>query len=442
SGASSRGAARTCRLESGAPDTRSPGEAPRCGARRHATILVAFRGNPLRPARARRTRAVPRLPRVLHDQAVALPEPLPLQLHALHRPQQLQEPAAARPRLPRPQQLASGRCADQQPPLGHLLHLVLAHLRARPRSPRRPRSLRAGREERDVRADGDLGDRRRDHLALRLQPRPEPGRAQRDARCVRPQPDRVARTRGHRELRADLRVHLGLDGLRDGRAVGGDQGNPAGDPRGRACGRRKRMAGLLADHGPDVEPAAVDRDDLALHQRHQGVRHHLRDDRWRPGNVEPRDRLHHVLRDVPEPASGLRRSRRGDHAAARPAGNDHQRPPVPQRKGRDLMATYEQIVAPLPAATRSPRLVRFITRTPLHIALVAIAVIWLIPTFGLLITSFRPNSDILSSGWWTAFSHWNWTLDNYTNVIHAQGMGHAWVNSLIITVPATILPLT
>src|SRR5262249_20365531 len=27
-------------------------------------------------------------------------------------------------------------------------------------------------------------------------------------------------------------------------------------------------------------------------------------------------------------------------------------------------------------------------------------------------------------------------------VIHAAGMGHAWVNSLIITVPATLLPLT
>jgi alpha-glucoside transport system permease protein len=105
------------------------------------------------------------------------------------------------------------------------------------------------------------------------------------------------------------------------------------------------------------------------------------------------------------------------------------------------MATYDQAVA-LPARTRSERLVRFITRTPLHIALVAIALIWLIPTLGLAITSFRPNSDILSSGWWTALTHWHWTVHNYGSVIHATGMGHAWVNSVIITVPATILPLT
>jgi alpha-glucoside transport system permease protein len=106
------------------------------------------------------------------------------------------------------------------------------------------------------------------------------------------------------------------------------------------------------------------------------------------------------------------------------------------------VTTYEQVVAPLPAVSRSERIVRFITRTPLHLALLGIAVIWLIPTVGLAITSFRPNSDILSSGWWTAFTHWNWTLDNYSSVIHANGMGHAWVNSVIITIPATILPLT
>src|SRR5207302_1686825 len=73
---------------------------------------------------------------------------------------------------------------------------------------------------------------------------------------------------------------------------------------------------------------------------------------------------------------------------------------------------------------------------------IAFAVIWLVPTLGLAITSFRPNSDILSSGWWTALTHWHWTLHNYGTVIHANGMGHAWVNSVIITIPATLLPLT
>jgi alpha-glucoside transport system permease protein len=92
--------------------------------------------------------------------------------------------------------------------------------------------------------------------------------------------------------------------------------------------------------------------------------------------------------------------------------------------------------------TRSERLVGALTRTPLHIALVGIALIWLVPTVGLAITSFRKPPAIASSGWWHALTQWDWTLHNYDAVITATGMGHAWVNSVIITVPATILPLT
>jgi len=92
--------------------------------------------------------------------------------------------------------------------------------------------------------------------------------------------------------------------------------------------------------------------------------------------------------------------------------------------------------------TLSARLGHAAARTPIHIALIAIAIVWLVPTVGLAITSFRPRNDIASSGWWTALTHWHWTLHNYGDVIHATGMGHAWVNSLIITVPATLLPLT
>jgi len=88
------------------------------------------------------------------------------------------------------------------------------------------------------------------------------------------------------------------------------------------------------------------------------------------------------------------------------------------------------------------RLGGFARRAPIHVALIVVAVIWLIPTIGLAITSFRPRPDIASSGWWTVVAHPHFTLHNYGSVIHATGMGHAWVNSLIITVPATLLPLT
>jgi alpha-glucoside transport system permease protein len=91
--------------------------------------------------------------------------------------------------------------------------------------------------------------------------------------------------------------------------------------------------------------------------------------------------------------------------------------------------------------TLSERLIRFISRSPVHIALIAIGALWLVPTVGLAVTSVRPRSDILSNGWWHVFTS-HLTLENYSQVLHANGMGHAFLNSLWITIPSTILPLT
>jgi alpha-glucoside transport system permease protein len=105
------------------------------------------------------------------------------------------------------------------------------------------------------------------------------------------------------------------------------------------------------------------------------------------------------------------------------------------------MATVDSAVQ-VRATTRSERMVRALTRTPLHIVLIGISLLWLVPTVGLALTSFRKPPAIASSGWWHSLTQWDWTLKNYDAVINATGMGHAWVNSVIITVPATILPLT
>jgi alpha-glucoside transport system permease protein len=91
--------------------------------------------------------------------------------------------------------------------------------------------------------------------------------------------------------------------------------------------------------------------------------------------------------------------------------------------------------------TISARILRRLNRTPIHIALGIVAVIWLAPTIGLLVTSFRPRTDIQSTGWWETLSTLRFTLDNYMQVLNAQGMGRAFLNSVIITIPSTILPL-
>jgi alpha-glucoside transport system permease protein len=91
--------------------------------------------------------------------------------------------------------------------------------------------------------------------------------------------------------------------------------------------------------------------------------------------------------------------------------------------------------------TLSERLVEFISRWPVHLVLVGIAVLWLVPSVGLLITSFRPRPDIASTGWWDTFSTARFTVDNYVNVLQAQRMGEGFRNSALITLPSTLLPL-
>lgn len=79
------------------------------------------------------------------------------------------------------------------------------------------------------------------------------------------------------------------------------------------------------------------------------------------------------------------------------------------------------------------------------IAALIIAVLWTIPTFGLFVSSIRPGALINSSGWWTFFQNPGVTLDNYSQVLQAGNsqidLAGAFINSLAITIPATIFPL-
>jgi alpha-glucoside transport system permease protein len=87
---------------------------------------------------------------------------------------------------------------------------------------------------------------------------------------------------------------------------------------------------------------------------------------------------------------------------------------------------------------RRPRLGRFW----IHVVLIVLMIVWLLPTIGLLVNSLRTSADISNSGWWTALSSpGGLTLDNYANVLSQGGIGDAFVNSLFITIPSTIIPV-
>lgn len=126
---------------------------------------------------------------------------------------------------------------------------------------------------------------------------------------------------------------------------------------------------------------------------------------------------------------------------------------------------------------------KFLSGVPVHVIVILTMIVWIVPTLGLLITSFRPSQAINNSGWWTAFSRPSapstpsaavmprFTLDNYidalvgyrgrntyrsdcqagtqaldlkcnlSDLLNPRGMGRAFINSLLVTVPATILPI-
>lgn len=78
------------------------------------------------------------------------------------------------------------------------------------------------------------------------------------------------------------------------------------------------------------------------------------------------------------------------------------------------------------------------------ILLIVVVGIWSIPTIALLITSFRDRDLANTSGWWEVFTNpaeQVWTLAAYDKSLNLNGLGPAFINTLVVTVPATVLPI-
>jgi alpha-glucoside transport system permease protein len=80
---------------------------------------------------------------------------------------------------------------------------------------------------------------------------------------------------------------------------------------------------------------------------------------------------------------------------------------------------------------------------------IVIAILWTIPTAGLLVTSFRPERDIRTSGWWTVFGdalagEGVFSMRNYEIALFgsATNLGQFFVNSFVVTLPAVLIPIT
>ena len=78
------------------------------------------------------------------------------------------------------------------------------------------------------------------------------------------------------------------------------------------------------------------------------------------------------------------------------------------------------------------------------LAAIVIATLWTIPTFGLLVTSFREEGDIKRNGWWNAVTNPSFTLGNYDEVINGSSiqLSTYFINSIVITIPSVLIPIS
>ena len=106
--------------------------------------------------------------------------------------------------------------------------------------------------------------------------------------------------------------------------------------------------------------------------------------------------------------------------------------------------------------TREIRKKRF-SRAWINIILLVIALIWTLPTLGLLVSSLRPRDDVTRTGWWTSFRKGAvLTLDNYRQVLGGKDYTfyntegnlvtdrgdfrpRGFLNSLTVTIPSVII---
>ena len=90
--------------------------------------------------------------------------------------------------------------------------------------------------------------------------------------------------------------------------------------------------------------------------------------------------------------------------------------------------------------TVAQRILGVFSKGFVNVALLIVALLWVIPTLGLLLTSFRTVGDSTTSGWWTVLTRpAQLTLQNYVDLLSNSAITSSLVNSILIVVPATLL---
>ncbi|MFC3688963.1 carbohydrate ABC transporter permease [Aquipuribacter hungaricus] len=93
---------------------------------------------------------------------------------------------------------------------------------------------------------------------------------------------------------------------------------------------------------------------------------------------------------------------------------------------------------------RSAKAKKRLTNPGASLIAIVLAVLWTIPTFGLVLSSIRPEIQTKTTGWWTFPLDPQVTVNNYNLVLYGGQNNFAsyFINSLVITLPAVIIPIT
>jgi alpha-glucoside transport system permease protein len=78
------------------------------------------------------------------------------------------------------------------------------------------------------------------------------------------------------------------------------------------------------------------------------------------------------------------------------------------------------------------------------VVLLMLCLLWLVPTIGVVVTSFRSRDAVNNSGWWTVITSpldvTQYTMDNYRQAWTGE-MANSFLNSMAVTLPAVAIPI-
>jgi alpha-glucoside transport system permease protein len=106
------------------------------------------------------------------------------------------------------------------------------------------------------------------------------------------------------------------------------------------------------------------------------------------------------------------------------------------------VASVESRLPQVEAESQAARLVRIAAKAPIHLLLVAVGLLWMIPTLGLLFTSLMSPADFNNLGWWKVITKPSLaTWNNYDTVLHNHDITHSLLTTFEIAVGGTVLPI-